>query len=569
MTSTQEALEKIVAKFPGVKPFDFQLKLAATVCDSLSSGKKSFLITDQAGYGKTFTTCMAIAKRKEDGVYADKPYLWPVVVFTPANVITQWKRVIKLFQLEDTIALVTNYDQLRASFGDNFLSYKIEVVHGQEITRVHWSPIICGAIKDIILDECQNVKNEGALKTKIIQELVDYIHTQHAKERGADGIQFILLSATPYTRLCEAKVWVTSSRVPVRFGYATEPCSSRTWPTLVGDLVAHGTQATDHSPQSCENLREYMKGYWGNTSYKDVQKSFALLGMKLYRASNGTLLIRFRTPEQAKHYAVAYEEYLKRLAKIDKDAPGGIAELWVAILMFRIAAEECRAADIAEAMYQSVATGHAAIGAFNFKKSIGLAVKYLVDVRGIPRDKISVVWGGMDNLEEDCDYLGLGVQSRKQRQKEIDRFQKGEALYCFFTFKSGGVGLSLHHDREGGRPRETFIAPTYSAIELVQGTGRAHRITSLSNTTQTVIYYADTIEEQVAAKVAIKMKCLREAVNARETWADEYIPKQHGELKAAIGVGMLQLPVKETEDEEALDGVYIEEETDGETPIDV
>jgi len=138
--------------------------------------------------------------------------------------------------------------------------------------------------------------------------------------------------------------------------------------------------------------------------------------------------------------------------------------------------------------------------------------------------------------------LRLESQDKVERQSEIDKFQSGRSLYCLFTFRAGGVGLSLHHSDEltkekcrrkkSGyvyeedipsipvRPRETFLAPTYSAIELVQGLGRAPRLTSLSNTNQTLLFYRGTVEDDIADIVSSKLRCLGEVVKQKESWQD-------------------------------------------------
>lgn len=121
---------------------------------------------------------------------------------------------------------------------------------------------------------------------------------------------------------------------------------------------------------------------------------------------------------------------------------------------------------------------------------------------------------------EDLALMKLGTQNASSRQLEIDRFQTGKSKICLFTFKAGGVGLSLHHHDATCLPRESIIAPCYSAIELVQGLGRAPRLTSMSDTVQTLIFYKGTIEEHISAKVSQKLRCLREVVRQRESWED-------------------------------------------------
>ena len=134
----------------------------------------------------------------------------------------------------------------------------------------------------------------------------------------------------------------------------------------------------------------------------------------------------------------------------------------------------------------------------------------------------------------------LGAQDQDERQREIDRFQSGKTLFCIYTLKSGGVGLSLHHTdelttfkcrrKESGyaveedipkvlvRPRETFAFVSYNAIELVQGVGRVPRLTSLSPTVQNIYCYAGTIEVSMGRIYSQKLRCLSSVVKQKEDW---------------------------------------------------
>jgi hypothetical protein len=101
------------------------------------------------------------------------------------------------------------------------------------------------------------------------------------------------------------------------------------------------------------------------------------------------------------------------------------------------------------------------------------------------------------------------------------------------------------------RPRVNFVAPTYSAIELVQGLGRCPRLTSLSNTEQTLIFYRGTIEEDVARIVSQKLRCLSKVVRQREKWQDVVV----GGVKAddhmdESGTNYDDLSATDEEDEE-------------------
>ena len=70
------------------------------------------------------------------------------------------------------------------------------------------------------------------------------------------------------------------------------------------------------------------------------------------------------------------------------------------------------------------------------------------------------------------------------------------------------------------RPRKATIGPTWSPIELVQGAGRVPRLTSLSDSIQSFLYYRGTVEEQQAFVVTHRLKCLSKVVRMHEPWQD-------------------------------------------------
>lgn len=383
--------------------------------------------------------------------------------------------------------------------------------------------------------------------------------------------------------------------------------------TSFAEHIASPAEPTDYSPAAIERLMVVAKDYV--VHMRNVKPQF--------RALNSIQMIEFRNEESRLRYQKAYDRFLAEKAKLEaKEAHGGGGMglmILVQLLKFRQAAEEEKCEDIVDAMVDSVNKGEAAVASLNFKYSIKKCVTILRDKYGIDRDKISIIWGGgntvtsakkkkkldlkakvannkelqalfaecdlddydlgIANIEEakkidDDESLRLGAQDLKERQREIDRFQSGKTLFCFFTIKAGGVGLSLHHSddlttsydttkpgyedwyknfeaqqaktaellrvkpgkvrryEDSGwaypedipfipvRPRRLFGATTYSAIELVQMLGRCPRLSSLSNTPQTILFYRGTIEERVAYIVSVKLKCLRKVVSQRESWED-------------------------------------------------
>ena len=109
-----------------------------------------------------------------------------------------------------------------------------------------------------------------------------------------------------------------------------------------------------------------------------------------------------------------------------------------------------------------------------------------------------------------------------QRHEEKMRFQRQDSKGMLITFKAGGKGLSAHHEARfpKARPRRTFLSPVYSEKEMLQGLGRAPRITSASDTYQVMGYFYRTIEEDVKDRFIMKAKCMKEVIRLDDAWMD-------------------------------------------------
>lgn len=385
--------------------------------------------------------------------------------------------------------------------------------------------------------------------------------------------------------------------------------NTNSWPTW-SSFVASPSAPDEYNEASVERLMKKIEPHV--VRVKGVRPQFD--------AINRIEKIYFKTDEERKYYDDTERRYLERKAKLaeklglDFDSGGGI---WALVLLNERcrAAEYCRRYHIADKMEKAVKDGFAAVAAVKYKNTLIAVVRILVEERGVPRDMISLVWGGgttnltkkqktkkaitanvealkaagvdvdemlktfeLEDVEDVVEqsipaHLRLGAQSPIERQKEIDRFQSGRSHYCLFTFKAGGVGLSLHHSdeltttynvnapgyaqwkqgldawndrqepknkvrlgkcrqKDSGyaweedipfipvRPRKSYIAPTYSAIELVQSLGRCPRLNSLSVTEQVLLFYGNTVEDDVSWIVSAKLKCVAKIVRQRESWQD-------------------------------------------------
>lgn len=552
----------------------FQKKGIKELYDSLIIKKNTAaMLLAGTGVGKTFIAGGIIRRMLDANFHIGKTFGFVhYLVITKSSVVEKTDRDFKQFRLsiKDGVE-VLNVEQLRARAGEKWVDLIPYMEDGVEKTKWVWKPMLHPCV--VIWDECQVLKNEGSIQHDIATALND-----------ATNVTQIFMSATPFTKVSEAKCFAVATKKDISSVLGTPNrtiITNSNWPTYAAN-ICKGTKPTEHNEAAVERLVNDLDPYI--VRVRGVRPQFD--------AINSVKLINFKTSEEYKEYDDAWKKYQEEKKKI-RDAAIAMGkdpeeesefQILVKFLKFRMAAEKVRRRYIAEWLLAQVNDGFAAVAALNFKGTIIEIIKILVDEYGIPRHKISIVWGGgqtamtkkqkakRDILEKadelkalgmcsddllktlnltDVDdrvlenlpkHLELGAQSKDQRQKEIDRFQSGKSNICIFTFRAGGVGLSLHHTDEqckvkvrrkkSGyayeediknipiRPRKAIVAPTYSAIELVQGLGRCPRLTSLSNTEQELVYYRGTIEEDVAAVTSNKLRCLSKVVRQRESWAD-------------------------------------------------
>ena len=558
----------------------FQKKAISELYDGIVKQKKrAMLLLASTGLGKTYIA-LGLVRRMVDMKFADEHTFGPTLYLyvTKATIVEQTKRVAKKYfnlDIKDGFEVI-NIEQLRSKAGAQWVKERMEIINGQETWLWDWRPMLNPVV--ILWDESQGLKNDTSTQHKIGVSFNEI----------KSPIFQIFISATPFTRVCEAKCFAVATHKDISDAVMTgvkTRLTNETWPTYAQWIAGTQSTPTEYNEAAVERLVKDLDPYI--VRVRGVRPQFG--------ANNRTEIIGFQSREAMEYYLAAWERYLKEKAEAERKAnetgekESGLDRL-TRILKFRMAGEICKKDIYAERMYEDVTkNGKAAVCALNFKGTVIAVVKLLIEKYGVSRDEISLVWGGgktgmtkkeksaieiknkaqklmeagmsmeeiykmLDIEPEDLiraeekqaqelpESYRLGPQSKEERQREIDRFQSGKTLYCLFTMRAGGVGLSLHHTdefstfkcrrKESGyaveedipnvpiRPRRNYVAPTYSAIELVQALGRCPRLTSLSETEQILLFYRGTIEVEVAAITATKLGCLGKVVRQKEDWMD-------------------------------------------------
>lgn len=535
-----------------LKPF--QVKACKQVWDILvTQNHPTCALLSATGTGKTEMLLRLLRKLKDTGKFEESIAPYPMVFITVPNCIEDVKRRAENFfgfDIKQGELLVTSYSQLISTFGKSFISRHYEVIDGVEEEVLDWNRGMCPNI--IICDEGHRLKNQRSQAHKII---VAYAKQHPLRHKS------IFTSATLLSRVADGRCFAINTRAPLMGGHPIKPSN---WSAWAGSISVDGDPLAYH-PASMDRFLDKFNPY--------IVKVPKPTGK--FREYNGTLKVDFPDLDSQNKYHESYDKWADTMVNLKGVDPREYT--WakrVADNKFREAADYLKAPIYTDLGVKIVNNGKACIIAVPFKKTIARTVR-LLNERGVPRSKISLIWGGNDAfeksrrlsgeqlkdiiykvstgqhvkrklllqlerqmLEEDeerqaatKDYgedLRLGTQTRDERQIEIDRFQNNETLFCIFTLASGGTGLSLHHTDKNNygqdvilRPRESLITTSYDHIMLVQGLGRGHRsIFSLSDTYQHILGFRGTIEEHVLARVGLKLKCLGRTVISKESWMD-------------------------------------------------
>ena len=543
--------------------FWFQKKASKEILDKITVKKlPAVLLVATTGAGKTFIDA-AVDRRLKDRNF-DEGKTWgptKTLLVTRASIVEQSKRVLHtLFGIMHPVDTeVVNIEKLRTRVGEFWISSYTTIEGGEEVDKYEWKQMINPC--RIRWDECQALKNEDSIQSKIA---VAYTKCPNVTQ--------LFMSATPFARVSDARTFAiaTGKDISNITGIAGQKLNEGTWPTYAA-LIAAPADPKEYNEASMERLMKDLDDYI--VQVKGVRWQF--------NAMNGVEYADFDAPERRAEYDQAWQMYLNQMALLKKDVTENpVVRMWIERERFLMAAEYAKRYIFAERIVEKWNRDLAPCLALKYKRTVISVVKILNEKYGWHRDMMSLIWGGgqtqmtakeklkkavVENaelfkqqgitledmgldtvgdriLEELPEHLRLGNQSLKERQFEIDRFQAGKSRVCIFTFKAGGAGLSLHHcdervpqkvrRKKSGyaieedipkiptRPRDLDASTTWSPFDAVQVMGRCPRITSLSDTKQSVVLLRGTIEEEQGFVLAHKLRCLAKAVKNHENWMD-------------------------------------------------
>lgn len=570
-TSKKEEVTKIKVdheeiRFGNIKLFPEQTgcfkALRSAFIGPFSDGRKPIKAALQDGYmgsGKSFIGGALIADLVYNQGILKDPFIQmlphPIMIFTPKGVVEHWKRVLESFGLGNYVRTrkiyVFSNGEFTTSLGDMFCVEEEDDITGE--SKLEWQPMLTPVMA--LLDECHNYIRPGSIRTRKViamfkaqKRLLSRFPTLKVKPFS------LFMSATPMEKVNDARTFC----VAVDTEFMGQKVNEESF-----NYFARTIDREPNKPnrEAVKRLRSVLSPYIFSIPYVKPR----------YKAVNLVWTVDFQTEGHKKIYASAHQRYIDACRRSGKNTAWGQFEVFIELNNYRKTVEPLRAGHLAARAAENYHSGKlaTAIGCA-FKETVAEVIFQLVDRYRVPREHISLVWGGkrqyrtedllskeevdrllrdgLDNLfkdrvllkrlrttlrflqdqhehEEDPEQqarrhtrlaeLGLlGKQNDNARQVEIDRFQDGSSRICIFTLASGGVGLSFDRDKESLLPREGLFTPVYNGKEFQQVLGRLVRRASLADANQYICMMKGTVEEyHVAPILDSKLKCIAEITN--------------------------------------------------------
>ena len=468
--------------------FDYQQEALQPAIDLLGESGKCALLPAPCRTGKTFFAGELVNRLRKD-YPLQFPLTKPILWITEPSILYQTARVQGAFK-NDNVIIVT-YPQMTHTLGKIFVDWKTAIIEGHPVVMPVWKESTLPCL--VIVDEAQNVKNMDSNQSRLMQGLVD------------TNVPILFMSATPASRPIQIRMIATALKPMVIHEGLKQPLTDKIFLPWIR-AISDPAKPTEWSRPAMRRIMTVLEPHtirFGKINYK-------------HRCFIKQIITEIPSANKRKIYIDAFESYQQRLIEIGRDPLEGFAAVLVERQKFKQTAEILKADENAIRGMEFSRQGKQVILAFEFMDSLKICYQTLLS-NGIPKEKMSIIMGGQDFSTE--------------RQRMIDDFQSERRDYMLLSFRAGGKGLSLHQYAPlNKKPRVVILPPVWNDADLVQVLGRAHGPNSDTTTRQYIVWYKNTIEEDVAAKVKYKCSCAGEVSKGGDTFLEELERGRHPEL---------------------------------------
>jgi hypothetical protein len=505
-----------------------------------------------AGAGKGTTTACLIAKLYQQGHFTkpeNSATLYQVIILCPRNVAEHWRRELEKAGIGDKVAdqsiLVFPFSDFSASHSTVYVDEEEDYTTGE--CKLKWKDMFAAPL--VVIDELHNFCNKNTYRTKAVLALAQ---TRQKKK-------FIALSATPGEKINDMYLYTLLAQ-PTFQGVKIK--SEAEFKYMARILDAHPEKP---NVEAMKRYRLAMESYMISVPYVKPK----------YKAHVRIQLCEFENDKAREVYQTAIDRYIAACEKAGRNTAWGRWQRGVELGILNRTVEPLRVPWMAARAAESYKRGDiATLMASSYLETISEFVYTLVSKYNIPREKISVIWGGKEPfkpkdllnqdqlqsiLKGDMDKINklfetdprlgkkvlatlnylhdqvehnetaqaqaqrhemlrilklTGTQSLNNRQIEIDKFQSGETVINAFTVYCGREGLSFDRSKPHLLPREGLFSPNYDGKKFKQLLGRPVRRESLSDADILICMMKGTTEEyHIAPILDNKLKCISAITN--------------------------------------------------------
>ena len=402
-----------------------------------------------------------------------------ILIISPPAVQEQTREVLATYGGNLPGVIITTLAGLRTGgVGDMFIFWKTEMINGEPKLYPHWH---FDLVSLIFVDESQQLKNEST-QTDLMISAAKY------------GIPIIPLSATPYSRPCQARAIGIITAPTVTFGQYKVPIqlNEDSWASWIRE-VCDPDNPLDWSPSALERVQRWLDS---KTIRFTCKYPYPIIAK--YAAT------QFTSAASRQRYADAYEDWERKKAEFGKNPTTGFAAVLVAMAKHNQVADEERAPNTAEFITKiyreregnSRKKPMSYILGFAFRTALDKAYAHLVNEMGWKEREIGIIAGGR------------GAANARDHKL----FQRDKIHIMLMTVACGGAGLSLDHNKFNRRQRSILASATYNDIQMAQLAGRTQRVDTQSATYLIILYYEGTEEHRKIVKVRRKMSSLAKVV---------------------------------------------------------
>lgn len=424
----------------------YQNDAVHTLLKAFERGAEMILDASDTGLGKTWVALETVKQLKVN-----------FGVVCPANIVTKWENTASQFELEPEFVL--SYEKLRTGKHHFVTRHRYR---GQ--TAFHWN-----TVDEVVLifDEVHLCSNYKSLNSKVLLGAINNRHTRIVGISASVAESPLKLRTIGYGLKLHGYVdwwhWCLQN------GCTPGPFGGLIFST--GSRIAK----TDNQRRAQAKLFEIH------------QRIFPYRGCRVRKVEVADQLPANNViPEEVdvdfKHLMVVDE-----IKEVDRKDQETVTEL-VAVMRERQRLELAKCPVIFERVEDLLDEGNSVIVFLNFTKSIEV-LHHAFTTRGWAHSQI------------------VGGMTATERATNIDAFQRNHHRVCLCQSDAGSASIDLD-DVTGDAPRTVLISPVYSARQLTQMLGRAHRLTTKSPVFQWILFAAKSVEERACKLVQQKLNNL-------------------------------------------------------------